>query len=81
MIALLLQDSFGFKLNQKCIEVLKTETQKKVMTKEMQPALAIKDEWDCKALEAAIIKSQKGGRVVQKNKTSVYNDKIVKEKV
>ena len=53
------------------------------MTKDMQPVLAIKnlEEWDSLALEAAILRTQKGGKIVQKNKSSVYNDKIVTAKI
>lgn len=80
VIALLLQDSFGFNLNQKNMNLVKAGIQKRVMTKEMQPVLAIKEEWDNKTLEAAILKSQKGGKIVPKNKVSVYSDKIEKGK-
>ena len=53
------------------------------MTKDMQPVLAIKDleEWDLEALEAAILRTQKGGKIVGKNKGSVYSDKIVTSKI
>ena len=32
-------------------------------------------------LEAAILRTQKGGKIVQKNKNSVYNAKMVTEKL
>lgn len=68
VIALLLQDSFGFNLNQKNMNLVKAGIQKRVMTKEMQPVLAIKEEWDNKTLEAAILKSQKGERLCRRIK-------------
>ena len=80
VVALLLQDSFGINLNSKNMSLVKTGIQKRVMTKDMQPVQAIKEEWDNKAIEAAIVKSQKGGKIVPKNKVSVYSDKIAKGK-
>ena len=34
------------------------------MTKEMLPVFAIKDEWDNPTLEEAVLKSQKGGKII-----------------
>ena len=82
-VTVLLLDSFGTNLNQKNKTVIKDGIQKRVMTKDMQPVLAIKDleEWDLEALEAAILRTQKGGKIVGKNKGSVYSDKIVTSKI
>ena len=61
--------------------VIKTGIQKRVMSKEMQPVFAVKDEWDNKTLEAAILKSEKGGKIVPKAKLSAYSDRVVSRKV
>ena len=51
------------------------------MNKEQKPVFVISDQWDNKTLETAILKSAKGGKMIHKNKVSVYSDKVVTGKI